>query len=133
MFSIKLLNQLIPRTRYKIELAKSMASTIQQYHSEGLLDINRYTETCLQNFINGFEDTLTANDFELGMNLENSDTAILRVSLSHSLSKRIKDISRRCAVASEAIITTIIVMSFSELISNEIIQDKQGVSSHEQR
>lgn len=133
MFSIKLLKHLIPRTRYKIELAKSMASTIQQYHSEGLLDINRYAETCLQNFINGFEDTLTANDFELGMNLENSDTAILRVSLSHSLSKRIKDISRRCTVAPEAIIATVIVMSFSELISSEIIQDKQGVSSYEQR
>lgn len=133
MFSIKLLNHLIPRARYKIELAKSIASTIQQYHSEGLLDINRYAETCLQTFINGFEDTLTANDFELGINFENSDTAILRVSLSHSLSKRIKDISRCCAIAPEAIITTVIVMSFSELISSEIIQDKQGVSSHEQR
>lgn len=133
MFSIKLLNHLIPRARYKIELTKSMASTIQQYHSEGLLDINRYAETCLQNFINGFEDTLTANDFELGMNLENSNTAILRVRLSHSLSKRIKDISRHCTVAPEAIIATVIVMSFSELISSEIIQDKPEVSSHEQR
>lgn len=133
MFSIELLKNLIPRTRYKIGLANSITSTIQQYHSEGRLDINRYAETCLQNFINGFEDTLTANDFELGINLENSNTAILKVSLSHSLSKRIKDISRHCAVASEAIITTVIVMSFSDLISSEIIQDKQGVSSHEQR
>lgn len=131
MFFIKFLEFLIPRVKYKIELAKSTASTIQQYHSEGLLDINRYAETCLQNFINGFEDTLTAKDFELGMNLENSDTAILKVSLSRSLSKRIKDISKHCAIAPEAIIATVIVMSFSELISNEIIQDKQGVNSHE--
>ncbi len=133
MFSIELLKHLIPRTRYKIELTKSIASTIQQYHSEGRLDINRYAETCLQTFINGFEDTLIANDFELGINLENSDTAILRVSLSYSLSKRIKDISRHCAIAPEAIIATIIVMSFSELISSEIIQDKPEVSFYEQR
>lgn len=133
MFSIELLKHLIPRTRYKIELTKSIASTIQQYHSEGRLDINRYAETCLQTFINGFEDTLIANDFELGINLENSNTAILSVSLSHSLSKRIKDISRHCAIAPEAIIATVIVMSFSELISSEIIQDKPEVSFYEQR
>lgn len=133
MFSIELLKNLIPRTRYKIGLANSITSTIQQYHSEGLLDINRYAETCLQTFINGFEDTLTANDFELGINLENSNTAILRVSLSHSLSKRIKDISRHCAITPESIIATIIVMSFSELISSEIIQDKPEVSFYEQR
>lgn len=127
MFSIELLKHLIPRTRYKIELTKSIASTIQQYHSEGRLDINRYAETCLQTFINGFEDTLIANDFELGINLD------LSVSLSHSLSKRIKDISRHCAIAPEAIIATVIVMSFSELISSEIIQDKPEVSFYEQR